>query len=63
MDIASTDTRFEEIQRVLTHIKADEGVGKVLHEYGVEELEVILVLKYGDLIDAGVTLVQVHQIS
>ena len=61
--MACTDTRFEEIQRLLTHIKADEGVGKVLHEYGVDELEDILVLKHGDLIDAGMTLVQVHQIS
>ena len=49
--MACTDTKFEEIQRMLAHIKADEGVGKVLHEYGVEELEDILVLQIGDLID------------
>ena len=62
METASTDTRFKEIQRALTHIKADEGVGNVLHEYGVEELEDIFELNVGDLIDAGMTPMQVHQL-
>ena len=59
----SKSTTNKEIQRALSYVKAEEGVGNALHEYGVTNLEDILELNIGDLIETGMTLMQVHQLT
>ena len=49
--------------KTLSYVRAKEEVGNVLHEYGVTNLEDILELRIGDLIEAGMTLTQVHQLT
>ena len=52
----------EEIQKALSQVSAKEEVGRTLHEYGVEHLEDVLELRMTHLIEADMTLIQVHQL-
>ena len=62
VDDETTYTVDEEILQILTQVGAKREVGRTPHNYGVEQIGDGLQLRTAYLINADMTLVQVHQL-